>query len=158
MKRQAQKSRPSAAFLQEIGLFQTGHLLDGAFEVFIGATCARAFGRHGVDPGDGLGQDAVKAALVIGTFFPGCGVTNFRCAQQTCAVARVAVLGDDVVGALDCATTNKSNDIHPFAFFALNTDFAYRLKTFCDVIVRRCLSVDCPKGHYCCWYGQHFHN
>ena len=104
--KQAQKSRPSAAFLQEIGLFQTRHLLDGAFQVFIGARHARAFWRHGVDTGDGLGQDAVEAALVIGTFFPGCGVTDFRCAQQTCAVARAAMLGNDVVRALSTAATS----------------------------------------------------
>ncbi|MGF7114924.1 hypothetical protein QF017_004436 [Pseudomonas laurylsulfatiphila] len=70
-------------FLQKIWrLFQAGHLLDGAFELGIGAVGAGTFRRHRVDTGNGFGQDAVEAALVIGTFFPGSGITDFRCAQQ----------------------------------------------------------------------------
>jgi len=83
------KSRSKAAFQQEdSGLFQAGHLLDGAFELGVGAVGAGAFRRHRVDTGNGFGQDAVEAALVIGPVFPGGGNTGFRCAQQALTGAR----------------------------------------------------------------------
>jgi hypothetical protein len=72
----------SGFLAEDEGLFQAGHLLDGAFELGIGAIGAGAFRRHRVDTGNGFGQDAVEAALVIGTFFPGGSITDFRCAQQ----------------------------------------------------------------------------
>lgn len=62
----------SGFFTQDIGVLQAGHLFDGALEVVIRAIGAGAFRRHGVDAGNGLGQDAVEAALVIGALFPGC--------------------------------------------------------------------------------------
>ena len=76
------KAARKRLFLRVAGLFQAGHLLDGAFELGIGAVGAGTFRRHRVDTGNGFGQDAVEAALVIGTVFPGGGVTDFRCTQQ----------------------------------------------------------------------------
>jgi hypothetical protein len=70
-------------FLRKIWrLLQAGHLLDSAFEFSVGAIGAGAFRRHRVDTGNGFSQDAVEAALVIGTFLPGGSITDFRCAQQ----------------------------------------------------------------------------
>jgi hypothetical protein len=75
---QAQKNRPETVFCERCGaLFQAGHLLDRAFELGVGAIGAGAFRRHRVDTGNGFGQDAVQAALVIGTVFPGGGITDF---------------------------------------------------------------------------------
>jgi hypothetical protein len=126
-----------SGFLAKIGLFQTRHLLDRTLEVSIRAIGARAFRRHGVEPSDGLGQDAIKAALVVGALFPGGGVTDFRCAQQASAVASIAVFGDDRRRGVISHRRRGSchSHFHPLAFLALNTDLTHRLKTLCDLII-----------------------
>ena len=110
---------------------------------------------------------AVPAAVVALWAVNAQATTNDDIAKRLEPVGKVCVQGQEckgmevtasVVGGHATTTAYRSSHFHPFAFLPLNTDFTHWLKTFCNVIVRCCLSVDCPKGHYCCWYGQHFHN
>jgi hypothetical protein len=57
--RRHKKAARKRLFGVRVGLLQTGHLFDRAFELVIGAIGASAFRRHRVDTGNGFGQDAV---------------------------------------------------------------------------------------------------
>ena len=95
---------------------------------------------------------------MIGAFFPGGCVTDFRRAQQASAVASIAMLGNHFVRGFGTTAACRSSDFHPLALLTLNADLADWLKAFGNIVVGRSLSADCPKGQYGCWYGQHFHN
>jgi hypothetical protein len=134
-----------SGFLAKIGLFQTRHLLDCTLEFGIRAIGAGTFRRHGIQAGDGLGQQAIEAALMIGAVFPGCGVTDFWCTQQTGAVACIAVLGNHVIRCLRATAAARSHgNFHPFAFLALDTHLADRLQALGNLIIGRSLSADSP--------------
>src|SRR5690606_32819710 len=112
---------------------------------------AGAFWRHGVDAGDGLGEDAVQTTLMIGPLLPGCLVADLRRAEQARAVTSVAVLGDHVFrGLCSAATASGSSHFHTLAFLPLNTHLADGLEAFGDVVICRSLSADSPEGQYGC--------
>src|SRR5450830_135915 len=155
-----EKAARKRLFQRRSVLFQPGHFLDRTFELVIGAIGTGAFWRHRVKTGDGLGQQATEAALVIGAIFPGRGVADFRRTQQAGAVAGVAMFGNHLIRCFrTAATAHGSRHFHALAFFALDTHLAHRLEALGDIVIDgRSLSADCPQGDYGCWYGQHFHN
>src|SRR5690606_34017896 len=150
-----EKTARWAVFSGKRRVLQTGHLLDRFAQLVVRAIGTGAFRRHGVDTGDGFGQDAVEAALVVGALFPGSGVTDFRSTQYAGAMAGVAVLGDDVVSG--AGTTGGSGDgFDALALFAHDAHFADRLEALGDGFIGRGLSSHCPQGQYGSRYCQHF--
>ena len=119
------------------------------------AVRASAFGWHGVDAGNGLGQDAIQAALMVSAFFPRGGIANLRRAEQTAAMASIAVLGDDLIWGLGTPAPRCNSHFHAFAFLALDAHLANRLQAFGNVVIGRSGCAHCPEGEYGCWYGQH---
>src|SRR5450830_1375893 len=65
-------------------------------------------------------------------------------AQQAGSVARIAVLGDDLVRRFCTAAARCSGDFHPFALLPLHTHLANRLQALGNVIIGRSLSADSP--------------
>src|SRR5690606_7261575 len=73
-----EKTATRAVFSQKRRLLQAGHLLDRTQQLVVRAGGAGAFRRHGVDAGDGLGQQAVQTTFLVGTLLPGSGVAGLR--------------------------------------------------------------------------------
>ena len=81
---------------------------------------------------------------MVGALFPCGGVANFWRTQKAAAVARVTVLGDDIIGGFRAAAAGCHGNFHALAFLALDANLAHRLQALGNVIIGRSLSADSP--------------